>query len=55
MMETILNLGLNDRSYKLSAVTRNERFAYDAIVAFAMYSTVVIGLSKETLSIAFAP
>src|SRR5260370_9338492 len=51
MMETILNLGLNDHSVKgLAAVTRNERFAYDAYRRFVqMYSTVVIGLSKEDL------
>jgi len=51
MMETILNLGLNDRSVEgLAAVTKNERFAYDAYRRFVqMYSTVVMGLSKEDL------
>src|SRR3989454_7570014 len=51
MMETILNLGLNDRSVEgLSSVTRNERFAYDAYRRFVqMYSTVVMGMSKEDL------
>jgi len=51
MMETILNLGLNDRSVEgLSAVTKNERFAYDAYRRFVqMYSTVVMGLPKEDL------
>ena len=51
MMETILNLGLNDRSVTgLAAVTKNERFAYDAYRRFVqMYSTVVMGLSKEDL------
>jgi pyruvate,orthophosphate dikinase len=51
MMETILNLGLNDRSVEgLAARTRNERFAYDAYRRFVqMYSTVVIGLPKEEL------
>ena len=51
MMETILNLGLNDRSVSgLAAVTKNERFAYDAYRRFVqMYSTVVMGLSKEDL------
>ncbi len=49
--ETILNLGLNDRSVEgLASVTRNERFAYDAYRRFVqMYSTVVMGLSKEDL------
>jgi pyruvate,orthophosphate dikinase len=51
MMETILNLGLNDRSVQgLAAVTKNERFAYDAYRRFVqMYSTVVMGMSKEDL------
>src|SRR5499427_5551539 len=51
MMETILNLGLNDRSVAgLAAATKNERFAYDAYRRFVqMYSTVVMGLSKEDL------
>ena len=51
MMETILNLGLNDRSVAgLASTTRNERFAYDAYRRFVqMYSTVVMGMSKEGL------
>jgi pyruvate,orthophosphate dikinase len=51
MMETILNLGLNDRSVQgLAQRTRNDRFAYDAYRRFVqMYSTVVIGLPKEKL------
>src|SRR5215467_3022283 len=51
MMETILNLGLNDRSVAgLASATKNERFAYDAYRRFVqMYSTVVMGLSKEDL------
>ena len=51
MMETILNLGLNDQSVAgLAASTKNERFAYDAYRRFVqMYSTVVMGLSKEDL------
>ena len=51
MMETILNLGLNSRSVDgLARVTGNERFAYDAYRRFVqMYSTVVIGLSKDEL------
>jgi len=51
MMETILNLGLNDKSVAgLAASTKNERFAYDAYRRFVqMYSTVVMGLSKEDL------
>ncbi len=51
MMETILNLGLTDRSVAgLAAVTQNERFAYDAYRRFVqMYSTVVMEMSKEDL------
>lgn len=51
MMETILNLGLNDESVRgLAKSTNNPRFAYDAYRRFVqMYSTVVIGLPKEAL------
>src|SRR5262245_24810033 len=51
MMETILNLGLNDESVEGQATaTANPRFAYDAYRRFLqMYSTVVVGLSKDTL------
>jgi pyruvate, orthophosphate dikinase len=51
MMETILNLGLNDKSVDgLAKATKNERFAYDAYRRFVqMYSTVAMGLSKEDL------
>jgi pyruvate, orthophosphate dikinase len=51
MMETILNLGLNEKSVDgLAKVTSNDRFAWDAYRRFVqMYSTVVIGLPKEDL------
>jgi pyruvate,orthophosphate dikinase len=51
MMETILNLGLNEKSVEgLAEATDNERFAYDAYRRFVqMYSSVVIGLPKEDL------
>lgn len=51
MMETILNLGLNDRSAEgLAKATNNERFAYDAYRRFVqMYSTVAMGMSKDDL------
>jgi pyruvate,orthophosphate dikinase len=51
MMETILNLGLNDRSVEgLAKKTSNARFAYDAYRRLVqMYSSVVIGLPKEEL------
>jgi pyruvate,orthophosphate dikinase len=51
MMETILNLGLNDKSVAgLAKVTSNERFAYDAYRRFVqMFCTVVMGMPKEDL------
>ncbi len=49
MMETILNLGLNDASVAgLARATKNERFAFDAYRRFVqMFSSVVIGLPKD--------
>ena len=49
MMETILNLGLNDASVAgLARATQNDRFAYDAYRRFVqMYSSVVMGLPKD--------
>lgn len=46
MMDTILNLGLNDETVKgLIARTNNERFAYDCYRRFVqMYGDVVLGL-----------
>jgi len=46
MMDTVLNLGLNDRSVKgLAAVTNDERFAYDSYRRFiAMYARIVLGV-----------
>ncbi len=51
MMETILNLGLNDVSVEgLATRTGNARFAYDAYRRFIqMYSTTAMGLSKEPM------
>jgi len=49
MMETVLNLGLNDQTVKgLIAQTANERFAYDAYRRFVqMYSKVVLGVDGK--------
>jgi pyruvate,orthophosphate dikinase len=49
MMDTILNLGLNDRTAAgLAAKSGNERFAYDSYRRFiAMYGDVVLGLKPE--------
>jgi len=46
MMDTVLNLGLNDDTVKgLAAQANNERFAYDCYRRFvAMYGDVVLGL-----------
>ena len=51
MLETILNLGLNDKSVEgLAAKTANPRFAYDSYRRFIqMYSTTAMGLSKEPM------
>jgi pyruvate,orthophosphate dikinase len=51
MLETILNLGLNDKSVDgLAAKTKNPRFAYDSYRRFIqMYSTTAMGLSKEPM------
>ncbi len=49
MMDTILNLGLNDTTVKaLADLTNNERFAYDSYRRFIqMYSNVVMGIEHE--------
>jgi pyruvate,orthophosphate dikinase len=49
MMDTILNLGLNDRTVlALVLATRNERFAWDCYRRFIqMYGDVVMGVQKR--------
>ncbi|MEY2408663.1 MAG: pyruvate, orthophosphate dikinase [Verrucomicrobiota bacterium] len=49
MMDTILNLGLNDQTVlSLAAATRNERFAWDCYRRFIqMYGDVVLGVQKK--------
>jgi pyruvate, orthophosphate dikinase len=49
MMDTILNLGLNDRTVEaLARLSGDERFAWDAYRRFIMmFSTVVLGIPKE--------
>lgn len=49
MMDTILNLGLNDETVEgLSALTENPRFAYDSYRRFMqMFGDVVMGISKS--------
>src|SRR5215211_5996026 len=49
MMDTVLNLGLNDESVEgLARATGNERFAWDSYRRFAqMFGSVVMGLPGE--------
>jgi pyruvate,orthophosphate dikinase len=49
MMDTILNLGLNDQTVlALVAATKNERFAWDCYRRFVqMYGDVVMGVQKS--------
>ncbi|MEK7825333.1 MAG: PEP/pyruvate-binding domain-containing protein, partial [Nitrospirota bacterium] len=49
MMETILNLGLNDKSLEgLAKRTNNRRFALDAYRRFiVMYSAIAMGIPRE--------
>jgi len=49
MMDTVLNLGLNDKSVKgLATSTQNERFAYDSYRRFiAMYGRIVLGIHGD--------
>lgn len=49
MMDTVLNLGLNDKTVEILAkLTNNPRFAYDSYRRFIqMYSDVVLGISHD--------
>jgi pyruvate,orthophosphate dikinase len=49
MMDTVLNLGLNDKSVKgLAKVTDDDRFAYDSYRRFiAMYGRIVLDIDGE--------
>jgi pyruvate, orthophosphate dikinase len=49
MMDTVLNLGLNDKSVKgIAQVTHDERFAYDSYRRFiAMYGRIVLNVPGE--------
>jgi pyruvate,orthophosphate dikinase len=49
MMDTILNLGLNDETVVgLAKLTANPRFAYDAYRRFmAMFGNIVLGIPKD--------
>ena len=50
MMDTVLNLGLNDETVRgLARSSGDERFAYDSYRRFvAMYGDVVLGLKRES-------
>ena len=49
MMDTVLNLGLNDKSVRgLAESTQNERFAYDSYRRFiSMYGRIVLGIEGD--------
>jgi pyruvate,orthophosphate dikinase len=55
MMETILNLGLNDRSVEgLSLLSKNDRFAWDAYRRFiTMYGSTAKGVPREAFDVEF--
>jgi pyruvate, orthophosphate dikinase len=55
MMDTVLNLGLNDKSVKgLAKVTANDRFAYDSYRRFiAMYGRIVLGVEGHLFEVLF--
>lgn len=55
MMDTILNLGLNDETVKgLAKLTNNERFAYDSYRRFIqMFSDVVMEIPKSKFEAQF--
>src|SRR5690606_30230598 len=55
MMDTILNLGLNDDTVKgLAKLTDNERFAYDSYRRFIqMFSDVAMGIEKSKFDAVF--
>lgn len=55
MMDTVLNLGLNDKTVVgLAIQTKNERFAKDAYRRFIqMYGSIVLGIDKEEFSDTF--
>src|SRR5260370_830541 len=48
MIDTILNLGLNDQTVQALAASADERFAYDSYRRFIqMYSDVVLNIDRE--------
>ncbi len=55
MMDTILNLGLNDQTVEgLATVSQNPRFAWDSYRRFIqMYSDVVMGMNSSLLEVVF--
>ncbi len=52
MMDTVLNLGLNDETVEgLARMTDNRRFALDAYRRFiSMFSSIVLGIDREKFS-----
>lgn len=56
MMDTILNLGINDKTVlSLAQATQNPRFAYDAYRRFLhMFGNVVLGIDKDEFEMILA-
>ncbi len=54
MMDTVLNLGLNDRTVEgLASRSKNPRFAYDSYRRFVqMYADVVLGIKSKDRNVA---
>lgn len=51
MMDTLLNLGLNDKSVRALAKRTNERFAYDSYRRFIqMFGTIVYGVDSKVFT-----
>ena len=55
MMDTILNLGLNDETVEsLAKLTENDRFAYDSYRRFIqMFGDVVLEIPKSEFDVIF--
>ena len=48
MMDTVLNLGLNDKTVEVLAARADKRFAYDSYRRFIqMYGHVVLGIDGD--------
>ncbi len=57
MMDTVLNIGLNDKTAKgMVKLTGNERFVYDSYRRLIqMFGSVVLGITDEALKMFWKP